>query len=286
MHDKRIQWIYNIIDTFLSIIRVLSLSHFKKTRQIQKRHDKCILFGNGPSLLATMQKYENTIYDYDIIAVNQMAVTDEFEKYQPSVYIIADPGYWYEKGYEKEFYYADELYNALFEKTSWKLQLYMPYQANKQQVITQLCKNPNIKIVFYNKTTFSGYKKISYFIYNRQWGMVRPQNILLVALMLLIYSKYKTILLAGADTDWMKDIWVDEQNQLRIHDSHFYNEDYQSDRVFPFSMTEISAIFYYIFKNYSVIEEYSKHKKIKIYNLYPRSFIDAFEKIQEENIIQ
>ena len=279
MYDKRIQWLYNLIDTLLSIIRVLFSSYLKKTEQIQKKHENCILLGNGPSLLTTIQKFENTISNYDVIAVNQMAVTEAFEKYKPIVYVLADPAYWYEKGYENEFYQADELFYALINKTSWDLQLYMPYQANRLQITDKISKNSNIKIVFYNKTTFSGYKKISYFIYNRQWGMVRAQNILLSALMLLIYSKYKTIYLAGADTDWMKDIWVDENNQLRIHDSHFYHENHQNDRVFPFTMTEISAIFYYIFKNYSVIEEYSKHKKVKIYNLFPRSFIDAFEKI-------
>ena len=279
MYDKRIEWIYNLIDTFLSTIRVLFSSHLKKTQQIQKKHDKCILFGNGPSLLETIKKYDSTISDYDIIAVNQMAVTDEFEKYKPCAYILADPGYWYEKGYEDSFYQADELFEALIKKTNWDLQLYMPYQANKKQIIDKLRENSSIKIVFYNKTTFSGIKKIAYYIYNRQWGMVRPQTVLNPALMLLIYSKYKTIYIAGADTDWMKDIWVDEYNRVRVHDSHFYHEDEQNDRVLACNMTGQCVSFYYIFKNYLDIEEYSKHKKVKIYNISPLSYIDAFEKI-------
>ena len=168
MYDKRIQWIYNLIDTFLSTIRVLFSSHLKKTQQIQKKNDKCILLGNGPSLLETMKKYESTISDYDIIAVNQMAVTDEFEKYKPCAYVIADPGYWYDKNHEESFSQADELFEALTKKTNWDLLLYVPHQADKKIIVDKLCKNSNIKIVFYNKTSFNGFSKIAYFIYNRQ----------------------------------------------------------------------------------------------------------------------
>ena len=275
MNDKRIQWIYSFIDTFISIVRVVVFSRLKKTPQIQKKHDKCILFGNGPSLISTMQKYENTISDYDIIAVNQMAVSDLFEKYRPNTYVIVDPDYWKDVNCDDTY----QLIKALVEKTTWSLQFYMPYEANIPAITKKLRANPNIEIAFYNKTTFSGIKKIAYIIYNRQWGMVRPQNVLNAALMLLIYSKYQMILLAGADTNWMKDIWVDECNKVRIHDSHFYQEDNDNDRIFPFDMTELCIAFYHVFNNYSVIEEYSKHKKVKIYNLFPRSFIDAFEKI-------
>jgi len=278
MYDKRVQWIYSSIDTLLSFVRVLFSSHLKKTERIQKKQEKCILLGNGPSLLTTMQKYENMLSDYDLIAVNQMAITDTFEKYKPTVYVFVDPAYWYEKGHEDSFHQADELFEALTKKTNWHLQLYMPYQANNRKVTDQLCKNSFIKIVFYNKTTFNGFRNISHFIFNRQWGMPQPRNVLISALMLLIHSKYKTIYLAGADTNWMKDIWVDECNKVRIHDSHFYQENNENDRFFPFSMPELSMVFFHIFNSYSVIEEYSKHNKIKIYNLYSRSFIDAFEK--------
>ena len=275
MYDKRIQWIYTFIDTMISIVRMVFESHFKKTKQIRRNHDKCLVLGNGPSLLSTMKKYENIRPDYDIIAVNQMALTDMFEKYRPDVYVIADPDYWKDKDCDE----SRSLIKALIEKTSWDLQFYMPYEANIPEIAERLQTNPNIKIAFYNKTTFYGIKKIAYYIYNQQWGMVRPQTVLNAVLMLSIYSKYKTIYLAGADTDWMKDIWVDEQNRLRIHDSHFYHEDQQDDRILPCNMTDQCISFYYIFKNYSDIEEYSKYKKAKIYNIYPLSFIDAFEKI-------
>ena len=277
MHDNRIQWIYSFIDTLISTIRIAILSHFKKTRYIRKEYDKCILFGNGPSLSDTIKNLGDSLFDYDIIAVNQMATTPLYEKYKPNIYILADPAYWYEKGYEEAFHLVDNLYNAFVEKTNWELQLYMPYEAKIPLVTDQLNKNPRIKIFYYNKTTFTGFKKLTYFIFNRQWGMVRPQNILSSALMLLIYSKYNTIYLAGADSNWSKEIWVDEKNRMRQNDCHYYNE--EDHQIISGTMAEQSLSQYYVFKNYLDIEEYSKSKKVKIYNLYAFSFIDAFEKI-------
>ena len=277
MHDNRIQCVYSFLDTLISTIRVVILSHFKKTRLIQKEHDKCILFGNGPSLSDTLKNIGNSLSDYDIIAVNQMAKTPLYEKCKPKIYVLADPAYWYEKGYDEEYHNADDLHKALVEKTDWELQLYMPYEANRPSVTDKLNKNPNIKIFYYNKTTFTGFKKIAYFIFNKQWGMIRPQTVLNPALMLLIYSEYNTIYLAGADSDWSREVWVDEQNRLRINDRHYYNK--EDHLIIPCTMTEQSLAQYYVFKNYLDIEEYSKHKKVKIYNTYAFSFIDAFEKI-------
>ena len=279
MHDKRVQWIYTLIDTLVSVVRLIQYSRFKRTQLIHKKHDKCVLLANGPSLSAIMQNYEKTISGYDVIAVNQMAITDEFEKYRPNAYILADPAYWYEEGNEEGFAFTDKLFEALIKKTTWNLQLYLPYQANIRKVTDQLHKNSNIKLVFYNKTTFYGIKKLAYFIYNRQWGMIRPQTVVNPALMLLIYSKYKTIHLVGADSDWMKNFWVDERNRLRINDRHYYYEEEENDVIIPFNMGEQCLSFYYVFSNYLEIESYSKYKKVKIYNASPLSFIDAFEKI-------
>ena len=222
-----------------------------------------------------MQKYEDTISEYDIIAVNQMAVTELFEKYRPGTYVIADPDYWNINDCDE----SRSLVKALIEKTSWNLHFYMPYEANIPEIAGQLRANPNINIVFYNKTTFNGIKKIAYFIYNRQWGMVRPQNVLNAALMLLIYSKYKTIFLAGADTNWMKDVWVDEFNKVRIHDSHFYKEDYENDRILTCNISDLCLALYYAFNGYTKINEYALSKKIKINNALKHSFIDSFDKI-------
>lgn len=278
MYDKQIRWIYSIIDTLISFFRVLSSSKFKKTQMIEKRSSTCYVLGNGPSLSDSIQKYKTRISGNDVIAVNQMAATDLFSKYKPNIYILADPAYWYAKGYERDYEQADELYNSLVSKTTWELYLYLPYEADKSTVKNSIRHNNNIKIIYYNKTTFNGFNPIKYFIFNKQLGMVRPQNIINAALMLAIYSGFNEIYLMGADTDWMRNIWVDEKNRLRIHEKHFY-EDKTQDRIIPVSMSHQCAAFYYTFKGYEEINNYALSKKIRIYNVFKYSFIDVFEKI-------
>jgi hypothetical protein len=112
-------------------------------------------------------------------------------------------------------------------------------------------------------------------ILKRQWGMFRAQNVLIAALLLAIHSEYKHIYLMGAESDWMRNIWVDEQNHLRLNDTHFYGA---NDRVIPVKMHELCMSLYYTFKAYTDIAAYSNHCGITVYNATPLSFIDAFEK--------
>jgi hypothetical protein len=244
----------------------------------EKKSQICFIWGNGPSLLDAIQKYESEISASDIIAVNQMAVSPLYSKYKPNIYVLTDPAYWYEKGYEEDFHHADELYDCLVNKTKWKLRLYVPYEANKSFVknIPQL--NNNIQILYYNKTTANGFTCFRHFVFNKQLGMVRSQNVINAALMLAVYFKYNEIYLMGTDMDWMRNIWVDDENRLRLHEKHFYG-DTTEDRVIPVSMSHQCAALYYTFKSFEEISRYALSKKIKIYNTYKRSFIDVFDKI-------
>ncbi len=76
-------------------------SCFKKTDMFIKNHNKCIIMGNGPSLIETLEKSHNNLSEYDLIAVNHMALTPQYEQYQPSIYVLCDPAFWFAKGYEK-----------------------------------------------------------------------------------------------------------------------------------------------------------------------------------------
>jgi hypothetical protein len=99
--------------------------------------------------------------------------------------------------------------------------------------------------------------------------------VVIAALLIAIYSDYKQIYLMGAESDWMKNVWVDEQNRIRSTDIHFYGKD---DRISFAKMHEAYLSLYYAFKSYADIEEYSKHCGIKIYNMSLLSFINVFEK--------
>lgn len=278
MYDKKMQFIYDFIDTLLSFIRMVLLTHFRRTYKIVKEHNDCIILGNGPSLKQSMADCQKEWGKYDFLAVNFMVLSSQYEEYKPQIYVLCDPAFWFAKGTESVREKVQNAYLAMLQKTDWSLQLYIPHQA-KQAITTILAPNKRISVHFYNKTKFEGYLWLRYKIFNRQWGMVRAQNVLNAALMLAIYSDYKTILLMGADMDFMKDLWVDEQNRVRIHDTHFYDDQVKhEDQILQMRMSEQCAACYCAFKSYEDISDYARYREVEIYNKNPRSFIDAFEK--------
>jgi hypothetical protein len=232
--------------------------------------------GNGPSLIHTLEENEECLSSYDLIAVNDMAISTEYTKYKPSTYILCDPAYWF-KNITEDNNKIVSFYQQLADKTDWSLQLYIPYEAKRATISELLSRNANIRLNYYNKTKFEGYKSINHFVYKRQWGMPRAQNVLHAALMLAIYSQYKEIYLVGVENDWMRNIWVDEQNRLRLDDYHYYNE-HGEKRIFSVKIHEQCVALYITFKSYVDIEAYSKYCGAKVYNVTPLSFIDAFEK--------
>ncbi len=281
MKDKRIQFICDVLDTLLSIIRLLFSSHFKKTQRIQSKNTQCIIMGNGPSLLKLFEEDKTVLEKYDLLAVNYMVRSVQYEKFRPNIYVLCDPAFWFAKGYENSSQTVKETFKIMIEKTSWPLQLYIPYQARKIGIKELLSSNSNIRVYYFNKTTFEGFSWLKYKIYDLQWGIVRPQNVLNAALMLMIYSGYQRIYLFGADNDWLKRLWVDEENCLRSEDIHFYSNNKEDKQICDNTqkLHDVLSSLYIVFKNYVNIEEYAKKRGVKIYNMNPLSFIDAFEKL-------
>lgn len=280
MYDKRIQWFYDSIDTVFSLSRIIFSSKFKRTKPIAKTYNKCLIMGNSSSLIESLKCNEESLASVDLIAVNFMGITAEYEKYKPNVYVLCDPALWFENVNEELKNKVINLYKTIVENTDWPLQLYIPHQAKKEKRINALLSpNMHIKICYYNKTKFEGYKWLKRLIYNKQWGIPRAQNVLIVTLMLAIYSNYKEIYLAGADNDWVKHLWVDEKNNLRLNDFHYYNDDKKNiERILPQKIHEQFLSFHHAFKSYTDVGNYAIYRNVKIYNTSLHSYIDAFEK--------
>ena len=279
MTDGQI-WIYSLLDTLASFVRMSINTKFKRVTRINKTYNRCLILGNGPSLIDSLEKNKENLKEIDLIAVNLMVISPEYEKYKPKAYILCDPNFWDESVSESTKERIGEFYANLVQKTKWDLQLYIPFFARKNKKIESLLsQNSHIKICYYNKTKVEGHKWFCYTAYNNQWGMPRAQNVIVAALMLAIHSKYKEIFLAGVDSNFIHNIWVDEKNNLRFDDYHYYGDsEEKTKRILPEKIYEECISNYYMFKGYIDIENYSVYKNIKIYNTGLFSFIDAFEK--------
>ena len=280
MNDKIINSVYVFMDTIFSIIRLVLKTCFKKTIPFQKTSNQCLVLGNGPSLIKSIENNKNKLAELDLIAVNFMALSPEYIEYKPNIYILCDPTFWYDVTSEETKVKVKNFYTQISQVTDWKLQLYIPYQASKNKEIKAvLSKNTNIHLCYYNKTKFEGYNFLCRRIYNKQWGMPRAETVIVAALMLSIYFGYKEIYLAGVDSDYLKNMRVDEKNNLLYNYCHYYKDSKENvEMILPGKIHEQCISSYYMFKSYVDIENYSAHYKTKIYNIGLNSFIDAFEK--------
>lgn len=284
MNDKRVEFIYKVLNTTLSIIRLIGqMSFLKRTKKINRINEKCIVMGNGPSLLASLAGIKYEINNYDLVAVNFMALSDEYTTYKPNIYILCDPAFWFNVGTpDRTIEKVHLLYSRLLKDTDWEIQIYLPRQAKKSTFIQQMAqkKRNNISLNYYNKTKVEGFKQLNHFVYNKQWGMPRPQNVINAALMIALHSEYKEIFLFGAENDWLKNIKVDEQNNVIDTFKHFYKEKKQKSTQWGGESKLHNALLALsqVFKSYVEIEEYSVERHQKIYNSTPGSYIDAFER--------
>jgi len=281
MYPKQLQWFYNTIDALFSVFRLLLHSRFKKTKKINASHSKCLILGNGPSLASTLEDSKENLGSYDLVAINFMGTTPLFFELKPTAYVLCDPIFWFVVTDEMQLKKVTDFYSHLAETITWKIQLYVPWQAHKKKLIAQtLGKNQNIELCYFNKTKFEGFRFMKNRIYRKQRGMPRAQNVLIAALMLAVYSSYEEIYLAGSENNWLTNLWVDDRNRLRLNDIHFYDHKEASEkaRVMEFDLKTMLAYLYYMFKGYNEIQSFAQTTGSKIYNATPDSFIDAFER--------
>ena len=269
-----------LFETFLSIIRIIRHTSFRGIGKIARTSNTCLIMGNGPSLTSSLEKNKDKLKKTDLLAVNFMGLTPEFMIYRPNLYVLCDPGFWIESPDTVLGEKVRKLYQVLADTTNWDLQLYLPHDARKSKFIKAiLSSNKFIHVIYFNKTKIEGLRCFTYFTYSAQWGMPRAQNVLSAALMLCIYSGYKTIYLAGAENDWIKNLWVDANNRLRLDDLHFYDNTNQGNAiVLNTKMYEQFLSWYYAFKSYAEIAAFAHNRGINVINTNLTSFIDVFEK--------
>jgi hypothetical protein len=140
--------------------------------------------------------------------------------------------------------------------------------------------NPNIKLVRISVLSYkTAYKKIIFYFYKKLLSMPRPGTVLHGALFLAISMNYEKIYLAGADSDWHKNIEVNNlSNKLERFDPHFYSSD---NRILYDNNASINLGSYLynlstVFNSYYLISLYSNYMNIEIINITRNSSIDCF----------
>ena len=281
-------FIVGLIQTKLSALRILLQSNFTGIVQHKTQTKPLLILGNGPSLNDTLKNNPAAILqEFDLMAVNAAACSEQFSALQPKLYILNAVTYFQNDSELSPFYIQakNDLFEALKEKTRWDMTLLVPFRAKKsiefQMLITS---NPNLTASYFNQTPVEGLNFWSHRWYNLGWGMPRPHNVLIPGIMVGIRLGYKTIGMVGADHSWLADLSVNENNEALLRHVHYYATDGTQpmkveDRIDrPRKLHEIIHKFYLSFKGYWQIKAYAKAKHVSIINASSISMIDAFDR--------
>lgn len=275
-------WNILLFQTIVSILSVLIFSRAFAFRQMKRqskveRKKEVIVLGNGPSLkpILTNRLEELLSIDADITAVNFFCSSPYFAQIKPRLYVIADSAYFRPSGEEWIEKQKEKTMECLFN-VDWEMQLYIPASAKGSPLVDKLQQNTNIIVCYYNLVPVSAFTRIERFIFKKNLGMPKPENVLNGCIYLLINLHYKDIYLLGADHTWLKEVNVNERNEVIMGYEHFYGD--TNVVKLDSSLSEWLLTQYNCFKVHDRLRCYADYMNVNVYNATKGSFVDAYER--------
>ena len=273
-----------LIDTVICIIRVMIESRINKF-PLTRGGGMAYVLGTGPSLNSDLGHLLSHLSGAEIFCVNDFYKSNYFNILKPKYYVIADQDYWGESRFKE---IISPLIDAIVQ-ANWEISLYLPVTA-RNSILDREARVMDLKVYFYNKTPLAGSAKVSSLLFKRRMAMPRPQNVLVAAIALAMWSGCKQINILGADHDWHNEIQVSNQNILKTKVRHSYDEQEVFRPFFKprtgsvdqvpvtFTVAEIFLAWSMIHRSYELLNVLAIKEGVEIYNCGSSSFIDAFNR--------
>lgn len=268
----------NSVDSVASLMKIMLMSKGASSSSKEGEGKELIILGNGPSLRKTIDEDLEWLLSHDLMAVNFAALSPEFIKLRPKYYVLAD-------GHFFNSVATDSNVRTLWEKfgsISWEMTLFIPSKF-KLLVKPLLMHTNGLKIRYFNLTPVEGFKWLKYLAFSAGWGMPRPRNVLIPAIMEGIRLGYDKIFLCGADHSWTKTLDVDNENYVISIQPHFYEDNEEEHKRVRetykgLRLHDVLGSMTIAFRSYWEIADYATKKKVEIINASPGSMIDAFKR--------
>lgn len=239
--------------------------------------DTLIIMANGPSLRDTIRDYAGALERHQLLAVNFAANTEEFYRFKPDYYVLADPAFFTDSGYDN----VRTLWGNISSRVTWPMRLFVPRPMVKHVRAKGL--GHNISVEGFNMVGADGFGWFRRWAYGTGRAMPRPRNVLIPSIMCAVWMGFSRVYLTGADHSWTRTLEVDEHNTVVSVQPHYYedNKEEQSRSVSIYKDVRIYQIihsFYVAFRAYHLIEPFARKVGCRIINSTPGSFIDAFDR--------
>ncbi|MDB5241974.1 MAG: hypothetical protein JWP57_2599, partial [Spirosoma sp.] len=177
---------FNTIRDFLGTLFASLLSLVKvairgrhATRLPPRQRPVCSVLGNGPSLTESLNNQLDFIRQTEIVCVNNFALSAAFAQLRPQNYVMSDPNYFVYSEQNPGRADIRQTLDVFIEQVDWPLTLYVPHFAKGSYVMETIERsNANIKVVYFNYTVVSGFKWLTYWLYEKGLGMPRAQTVI------------------------------------------------------------------------------------------------------------
>jgi len=214
--------------------------------------------------------------------VNSFATSQLYEDLKPINYVLADPAYWEKNTSERLKKIREDLFEKIKNKTTWKLRIFVPFEA-KSHLRNVFSSSKPIEIITFNSVPVAGPKNLVAILYQLGLGMPSPQNVLIAAIYLGLRLGHKNLLIIGADHSWHESIALDNENTVSLIDKHFYGNIplpfyRDNEEILTFTMPELFRVLAKTFEGYWALNDYANYLGAEILNASSTSFIDAFKR--------
>ena len=261
------------------IRRLMKYGECKYPHHSSFENDCIRILATGPSLKTEIEdlRTNGILFADPLFVMNFFAFSDLFVELKPTRYCLADPSFFKEDNQLKK---VDDLFALLSKLVTWEMSLYIPNVSStiaKSKII-----NDHIKLIPISTLHFEGFESKRYKYYKK--GIATPSfvNVLIMIEYICLNEGFKKIYLYGADHSFLSNLMVDDNNTLRIGDSHFYGNAtvarYHKDGT-PWRIAEFIYDKYLTFVEHDVMRHYADYLGAEIINCTKCSLIDSYVRL-------
>lgn len=248
--------------------------------------DQLFVMGNGPSLTKDLERYGEAMMNCDRLVVNFMGTSSLYEKLKPNVCVFLDDVFFVDPGTLTEDMRerVSNLAVALIEKTSWKMEVAVPDGARNSKFVTQIKKNTNITVLYYEFTVPMPMDSEDLSGWLRNLHAAPGQNVLVTSIYLGICWRYSKVWVLGADMSFHSQMRVEQDtNYLYIEDEHYYGSERRymycdSRQTIRRRLSTAMQEFMIVFTWFEKLRKLADYAGVKVVNASSYSWIDAFER--------
>jgi len=273
------------------IYRLIRSGSFSNPSIKEKYSGIAAVLANGPSLKEVIPRLTSRAFDNtDFIVMNFFAFDEIFFKIKPKHYCFSDPMFFREIPLGRVWFdKVKKLYKIFQEKVDWEMAIYIPRGDVKAfRVFSGINKN-NISIIGINTVAYTGFESLRNFFYKKGLSCPPLSSVVILAIFVGLNIGYSDIKLYGADHNYFESLCVNDDNQLCLKNTHFYeSEEDVLEPVRLHATGEIIKVSFYlwifglIFIAHDQLSNYAAYCGKRIINCTKGSMIDSYERAKNQ----